>query len=312
MSRVSNALKRAIEERAQRGAAAPREREPQSVDPKAAMGRAAGVEPPPSPAPASAPAFPEIAPAAKSWRERFEELFFGRDLRRFESYPLVALEKDSLAAEQYRILREQVRTLRNQTGARSISVTSPLKHDGKTMVAVNLAVALAAGGEERVLLVDGDLRDPTLHKFFGVLRYPGLADYLSAKRRGSIAGYVSPTLVPGLQIIPAGNMSELAAELLTKDRLARLLEEVASSYPGCQVIIDSPPVLATSDPLVLAREVDGVIMVIRAGKTHREYLKKAVDTLNSPKLMGVVLNGAEFGRSSKYYHAQPVAPEGAE
>ncbi len=308
MSRVSNALKRATEERTQRSAAAALEREPQSIEPNGAVGGAAVGETPPSPA----PTFPVILPAAKTWRERLEELFFGRDLRRLESYPLVALEMDSVAAEQYRILREQVRTLRKQTGARSISVTSPLKHDGKTMVAVNLAVALAAGGEERVLLIDGDLRDPTVHKFFGVLRYPGLADYLSAKRRGSVANYVSPTSVPGLQIMPAGNVSELAPELLAKDRLTRLLEEVASTYPECQVIIDSPPVLATSDPLVLAREVGGVIMVIRAGKTHREYLKKAVDILNSPKLMGVVLNGAEFGSASKYYYSKPVAPEGAE
>jgi len=309
MSRVSNALKRASEERAQRSApgAAP-EREPQASEPKGAIASAAGAET----TPFSAPTFPEIMPAAKSWRERFEEFFFGRDLRGLESYPLVALEKDSVAAEQYRILREQVRTLRNQTGARSISVTSPLKNDGKTMVAVNLAVALAAGGEERVLLVDGDLRDPSVHKYFGVLRYPGLADYLSAKRRGSLSSYLSPTPVPGLQIMPAGNVSELAAELLAKDRLARLLEDVASAYPECQVIIDSPPVLATSDPLVLAREVGGVIMVIRAGRTHREYLKKAVDVLNSPKLMGVVLNGAEFGSWSNYYPAAPVAPERAE
>lgn len=298
MSRVSNALKRATEERAQRSApAAAREREPQASEPKAAIASAAVAET----APFSAPAFPAITPAAKSWRERFEEFFFGRDLRRLESYPLVALEKDSVAAEQYRILREQVRTLRHQTGARSISVTSPVKHDGKTMVAVNLAVALAAGGEERVLLIDGDLRDPTVHKYFGALRYPGLADYLSAKRRGSLSSYLSPTPVPGLQIMPAGNVSELAAELLARDRLARLLEDIAAAYPECQVIIDSPPVLAASDPLVLAREVGGVIMVIRAGKTHREYLKKAVDTLNSPKLMGVVLNGVDSGSWSTYY-----------
>ncbi len=305
MSRVSNALKRAKEERPPRGAPATgSDPAPQANEPKGAVGGVAAAD--------TGPTFHEIIPAAKSWRERLEEFFFGRDLRRLESYPLVALERDSLAAEQYRILREQVRTLRNQTGARSISVTSPLKHDGKTMVAVNLAVALAAGGEDRVILVDGDLRDPTVHKFFGLLRYPGLADYLSAKRRGNISSYLSPTTVPGLQIMPAGNVSELAAELLAKDRLGRLLEDVASAYPQCQVIIDSPPVLATSDSLVLAREVGGVIMVIRAGKTHREYLKKAVDLLNSTKFLGVVLNGADFGSWTNYYLSPPDHRESAE
>lgn len=307
MSRVTNALQRASEERAQRSAAAALERQPQPVEANAEIGGAAVAEPVRSPL----PTFPEIISAAKSWRERIEELLFGRDLSRYKSHPLVALEKDSVAAEQYRILREQVRTLRKETGARSISVTSPLKHDGKTMVAVNLAVALAAGGEERVLLIDGDLRDPAVHKYFGVERYPGLADYLSAKYSGNISSFVRPTSVPGLQIISAGNISELAAELLAKDRMTRLIEEIGSVYPDCQLIIDSPPVLATSDPLVLAREVGGVIMVIRAGRTRREYLKKAVEILNSPKLMGVVLNGAELGIPSKYYHYAPIEPDSA-
>jgi capsular exopolysaccharide synthesis family protein len=255
------------------------------------------------------PAFPEIVSAAKSWREKFEEIVFGRDLSLLASHPLVALEKDSAAAEQYRILREQVRTLRHETGARSISVTSPLKHDGKTMVAVNLAVAMALGGQERVLLIDGDLRDPDVHKFFGVPRYPGLADYLSSDYTGNLSSYVRPTSIPGLQIITAGKTSELAGELLAQQRMKSLMEKINSTYPDCQVIIDSSPVLATSDPLVLAREVGGVIMVVRAGKTRREYLKKAVDILNSPKLMGIVLNGAEFGMATQHYQYLSLEPE---
>jgi protein-tyrosine kinase len=304
MSRVSDALQRAADDRAQLG------RPPEDSPRKhrlAANTRFDSVAAEPVQAP-SVP-LPEISALPKTWRERLEELFFGWDLRRFERHPLIALEKDSAAAEQYRILREQVRTLRNGTGARSISVTSPLKDDGKTMVAVNLALALALGGDEQVLLIDADLRNPDAHKYFGVQRSPGLTDYLTSSSNRNLSSYVRPTSFSGLAIIPAGTASERAGELLAKDRMKSLLEEIRTTYPDRQIIIDSPPVLATSDPLVLAREVGGVIMVVRAGKTRREYLKKAIEILNSPKLMGVVLNGAQFGAAAKYYHYKRAQPD---
>ena len=304
MGKVFDALQRAGEERAQAGQKAldrwpPPRVEADKVENAATEGK---VRPP-------LIKVPEIIATAKTWREKIEELLYGRDLSRLESYPLVALEKDSVAAEQYRILREKVRTLRQETSLRAITVTSPLKHDGKTMIAVNLAIALALGGDEEVVLIDGDLRSPDVHKYFGVRRYPGLADYLTDRSDGDLSSYVRNTRFPGLMVLPAGNTTDLAGELLAKDRMKSLLEEVQSAYPACQIIIDSPPVLATSDPLVLAREVGGVIMVIRAGQTRREYLKKAVEILNSSKLIGVVLNGAEFGRDSQYYHYMPVQPK---
>lgn len=304
MGKVFDALQRAGEERAQAGQRAmdrwpPPRIEVDRVDTTATEAK---VHPPLT-------TVPEINSAAKTWRERFAEILFGRDLSRLASFPLIALEKDSPAAEQYRILREQVRTLRYETGTLSISVTSPLKQDGKTTVAVNLAVAMAMGGQERVLLIDGDLRDPDVHKYFGVPRHPGLTDYLSSDYTGNLSSYVRPTSIPGLQIITAGTTSELAGELLAKQRMKSLLEKISSTYPDCQVIIDSSPVLATSDPFVLAREVGGVIMVVRAGKTGREDLKKAIDTLNSPKLIGLVLNGAEIRRSERYYSYGALRPE---
>ena len=297
MSRVSDALQRAAKERAQVSSTPVGYREPYWIEPRKNGG---STEEDTLRSPLITQ--PKFFVGAKTWRDRIEEFFFGWDLRRLKSHPVVALERDSAAAEQYKILREQVRTLRDQTSGRFISITSPLKHDGKTMVAVNLAAALALGGEEQVLLIDGDLRSPDVHKYFGVERYPGLADYLTSRSNGNLSSYVRPTSIPGLQILPAGNISDTAAELLASGRMKRLMEEIRSTYPKCQVIIDSPPVLATSDPLVLAREVAGVIMVVRAGKTRREYLKKAIEILNSPKLMGIVLNGAQLGTSLKHYH----------
>lgn len=242
------------------------------------------------------------APFGRSWRERAEELLFGRDLRNYESYPIVALEKGSPAGEQYKILREQVRRLRTETGMHCLSVTSPVKRDGKSTVAVNLSVAMALDYEEKVLLIDCDLRNPQVHHYFRIPRSPGLTDYLTANSKGAILNYVQETSLPGLQVITAGKSTGLSSELLATEKMRNVMDEIRLKFPQHQIVIDSPPVLSTSDPLVLARQVDGIIMVIRAGKTPRDCLSEAMEILKSNKIVGTVLNGAELGMTSKYYY----------
>jgi len=240
--------------------------------------------------------------AAASWRERIEELFFGWDLRRYAAHPIVALEEESPASEQYKILREQIKRLRTEAGVRTIAITSPVKRDGKTTVAVNLAVAMALDYEEKVLLIDADLRAPSVHRYFNCADSPGLVDYLGSSSRAGIKSLARQTHVSGLSIVSAGKPSRFASELLAKERMARLFNEIHTDLPDHVVIVDSPPVLATPDPLVLGRQVDGVIMVIRAGKTPKDYLAKALSSFNSNKILGVVLNGADLGLGSKYYY----------
>jgi len=248
-------------------------------------------------------AFPPIVPTAKSWRERFEELFFGWDLQRYTNYPIVALEKDSHASEQYKILREQVKRLSREADIRVFCVTSPVKRDGKSTVAVNLAAALALDYEENVLLIDGDLRAPSIHRYFELNPSPGLTDYLGSDSSLSEArSLVQETFLPGLRVLPAGKPTNFSSELLAKDKMRQLMQEIRTSFPGYHIVVDSPPILATPDPLVIARHVDGVLLVVRARKTPRDYLMKSIRLLNSTKLMGVVLNGAELGMASKYYY----------
>ena len=245
---------------------------------------------------------PAVTNGEKSWREKIEEWLLGWDLRRYGSYPIVALERESPASEQYKMLREQIKRLRAESGIRSFSITSPVKRDGKTTVAVNLAAALSLDYEEKVLLIDGDLRAPSIHRYFNASESPGLADYLASGAKMNLKNLVQETFVPGLRILPSGRPSHQASELLAKERMKLLIEEAQAEFPGHYIIVDSPPILSTPDPLVIARHVDGVLLVMRAGKTPRDYLTKALQPLNSNKVMGVVLNGADLGISSKYYY----------
>ena len=239
---------------------------------------------------------------SKTWREKLEELCFGWDLRRYPPYPIVALKEESSAAEQYKILREQLKRLRAESGIRTIAITSPVKKDGKTTVAVNLAASIALDYEQKVLLIDADLRAPSVHRYFNLDNSPGLSEYLAARSTAGLKNLIRSTHLNGLQVILAGKPSRFSAELLAKEKMRLMLDEIHTILPGHMIIIDSPPVLATSDPMVLSRQVDGVMMVIRAGKTPKEYLSKALGALNSGKVLGIVLNGADYGLSSKYYY----------
>jgi protein-tyrosine kinase len=244
----------------------------------------------------------EVVNDEKSWGDRIEEWLLGWGLRHYNSYPIIALEKESLGSEQYKILREQIKRLRVESGIRNFFITSPVKRDGKTTVAVNLAAALSLDYAERVLLIDGDLRAPSIHRYFNAVRSPGLADYLGSDSEMNLKDLVQETFLPGLCILTSGKPSHLASELLAKERMNEIMEKARAEFPDHHIIIDSPPILSTPDPLIIARHVDGVLLVVRAGKTPRDYLTKALQSLNSSKVMGVVLNGAELGISSKYYY----------
>jgi len=246
--------------------------------------------------------YPGVITGEKPWLEKIEDCLIGWGLGGYNSYPIVALEKESPGSEQYKMLREQLKRLRVESGIRSFTITSPVKRDGKTTVAVNLAAVLSLDYEESVLLIDGDLRAPNIHRYFNAPQSPGLTDYLGSDLQMNLKSLVQDTFLPGLRILPSGKPSHLASELLAKERMKKVIEQAHAQFPGHQIIIDSPPVLSTPDPLVIARHVDGVLVVVRAGKTPRDYLTKALQLLNSSRVLGVVLNGADLGIASKYYY----------
>ena len=305
MSRVFDALVRARQHQAEQGppfvnghADTFHEEPTVSSEPRAADSPVTTVtQPLPTPA----------APQRKTWQERLQEFVFGWDLGRYTKYPLMVDDTNSPASEQYKILREQLKSLTKDAGLSAFAISSPVKGDGKTTVAVNLAVAMALNYEQRVLLIDGDLRGPQVHRYFNLSSSPGLTDYLSSSSKLEIHTLIKQTKFERLHVVPAGNASSRPSELLASDRMKHLLEGLRKQFANYTIIIDAPPVLATADSLALAHQVDGVLLVVRAGKTPREFVHKSVEALNSAHVVGIVFNGAELGLAAQYFRYSSTA-----
>lgn len=203
----------------------------------------------------------------------------------------------SIATEQIRKLRLNMQTP-DGGQVRTILVTSALAGEGKSTVAANLAVAISQMIGDYVLLIDGDLRRPDLHNFFGLPPRPGLAEYLQYDL--DLAQLLVKTDYDKLTLLQAGRVPPNSTELLGSDKMRHLVREVKSRYPDRYVVLDSPPVLSTSEPNVLAAQVDGVVLVVRAGMTSREIVEDVLLSLNPEKVIGVVMNDVRTG-AGRYY-----------
>jgi len=216
---------------------------------------------------------------------------------------LVSLyEPGSLAAEQFRKLRTYLLRLRISDTPKTIMVTSARNSEGKTFVATNLAIGIAHDLQSHAVLVDCDLRNPSISRWFGLQNDKGLSDYLTGN--GEISGLLKKTKVEKLSIIGGGSVQDNPTELIGSEKMEALVLELKSRYPDRYVIFDSTPLLATTEPQVLEKVVDGIIVVVRAGVTPRETVKQAIAPLEKEKLFGFVLNYLEFkssGLSSRYF-----------
>ena len=204
----------------------------------------------------------------------------------------------SAIAEAYRALATSI--LLASADLKMLLVTSPLPSEGKTTTAVNAAVVIAQQGK-RVLLVDADLRNPTLHEAFGIPSEPGLSALLLERTTG-IEAIRSCELVPNLSLIPAGSVQERPAELLGSSTMRALLGKWREQYD--YVIIDTPPILAVTDAVRLSSQSDSVLLVIRSGCTTREALARSCDVLNqaSVPVLGIVVNGVNSRAAGPYYY----------
>ncbi len=206
----------------------------------------------------------------------------------------------SAASESYRTVRTNVQFSALDVPVGSIVITSPQSREGKSTVAANLAVTMAQAGK-RVLLVDADLRRPTLHRLFGLSNRHGLTDLLLAERRG-VEDVALDTHVPGLRVLPSGPQPPNPSEALGSRRMRQVLEEMR--HMADVVILDSPPLLAVADGLVLAATVDAAILVVRSGATRRTLAQRAKDHLDrvEARLLGVVVNAAPRDAQADSYY----------
>lgn len=201
-------------------------------------------------------------------------------------------------AEAFRSLRTSVLLSNAERPPRTILFTSSSPGEGKTTTAVNTAISLAQTGAN-VILVDGDLRKPGLHKMLGMKNQPGLSTYLT--RTINLNAVIEPNQMDHLSVIPSGPIPPNPSELLSSGRMREAVKLLGQEYEF--VILDSPPV-STPDALILSTLVDGVILVIRCGETPRELVHRAKQSLDdvNAKIFGVVLNRVDVNQDGYYYY----------
>ncbi len=201
-------------------------------------------------------------------------------------------------AEDFRKLRANIRYASVDRPLRTLSVTSPTAAEGKSFTVANLAIVFAQAGL-RVMVIDGDLRRPRQHLIFQIPPKGGLVRSLVD---GGTDIQLQATEVKGLVLLPAGDRPPNPAELLGSTRMRELLRRLAGEAD--MVLVDCPPVLPVADVMALAREVDGVLLVVQAGVTRRPALRQALESLQQvgARVIGVVLNGIPTHKGGYYYH----------
>ena len=206
---------------------------------------------------------------------------------------LVTLDQLSSVVEAYRMLRTSVLLSAAGNPPKTILFTSGQPGEGKTTTAINTAISLSQLGSS-VLLIDADLRRPTVHRVFKMGQSQGLSTYLS--RQVEIDPLIHKLWVPNLSVLPCGPIPPNPAELISSERMRLMLKELGEKYD--HILIDSPPLINVTDPVILSTMVDGVIMVVQAGRSTRDIVRRARQELGSvgAKIFGVVLNNLDIKR----------------
>lgn len=218
---------------------------------------------------------------------------------------LVALtDPCGLGAEKFRALVARLENQRNDHELKSFQVTSAMGDEGKTLVAANLGVTLAKHTNSRVLVVEGDLHRPTLGSLLGLGQLEGIGQWWAAREeKERISRYVYRLNEIPMWFLGAGACSEQPSQILQSARFAETFVRLASWFDW--VVVDSTPILPIVDANLWSRMVDGTLLVVREGVTSIRALKKSYESLDNPKLVGMVLNEAsEFDRtnySDQYY-----------
>jgi protein-tyrosine kinase len=208
-------------------------------------------------------------------------------------------EAGSSVIEGYKVLRTHLLHRTAEEGRNTLMITGAFPGEGKTLTAINLAIILSQELNHTVLLADTDLRSPSISRYFGLGDEPGIADYLT--RGVPIEDLlIHPQGISKLVILPAGRAVTQAAELLNSPVMRNLVQELKHFYSNRYVIFDLPPILVYADALAFAPLMDGIIVVVEAGKTPKESIQRCQEMLKKFKLLGFVLNKAEETSAPDY------------
>jgi capsular exopolysaccharide synthesis family protein len=232
---------------------------------------------------------------------------------------LPTLAERGASVEQFRGLRSHVYQARYESPLKTILVASGMPSEGKSFVSANLAISLARNSIHNILLIDADLRRPTLHDLLGAPNTPGLSNYLDGSaeivdvmqrdRASKSAGNGVSDKIANLTFIPSGGRRDNSSELVASPRMAELIETVSPNFDW--IVIDAPPVLAVTDAVELARAADAVLLVARGSSTPYEVAQRAKAAFSTARILGFVLNNVKDapGKGSYtynyYYHAEP-------
>ncbi len=255
---------------------------------------------------------PKDLPASEFARRDFVEQEFAQndfaqnDLSQFpsltvslpEDSKLVCLTaQESFGAEKFRFLGVRLRQLQQSRQLKKLLITSTIPEEGKSTVAANLATILARRQQPKILLLEGDLRRPSLGKQFGLGSLPGLSEWLQGEPRP--IQHIYRLEGPNLWFLPAGRPPANPLELMQSGRLSQLLNQLSAWFDW--IIIDSPPILPLADTSVWARLADGILLVTREGTTKKGMLQRGLQALEQSKLLGAVVNSSANPDHSNYY-----------
>ena len=213
---------------------------------------------------------------------------------------LTVSQPSSVIAETFKVIRTLLLMKIRERGIKTVLVTSSLPLEGKSFVAANLAVSVALDFDKHVLLVDADVKRPTLHEIFKTEPKLGLTDYLMNGHH-HLVDLIQSEILSKLSFIPAGSLQKNSSELLASQKMKQLMKEVKDRYDDRYIIFDSPPA-QISETLALANFVDGVLLVVKAGDTAKKMVKKTVAVLGRDKILGVILNQCDETPKAYYQY----------
>jgi len=220
---------------------------------------------------------------------------------RLDDHLVSLLEPTSFAAEQYRSARLAIETFRRERGTRLVAVSSPARGDGKTTTTINLAGALAQG--QRVVLVEADLRRPSMAQMLGIYGGGGLTSYLLDSSL-DVEQIVQRPAGLAFPVVVAGAVAAMPYEMLKSPRLNALFTELLASYDFA--VIDTPPALPFPDVGILRDIIDGFVLVVRANRTPREQVRQSIGKIGTERVLGMIFNADDqMRRTSPYAIDEP-------